>query len=307
MQLCCERAPSRRRIEAAIAQCEKCQSEKTLLPKTAIGKIPMPDRPGMSIAIDHFSPFGTKTDVRGYSTCLTIKDRFSKAVMCVPCYTHSHEEVTYHLGLYMQLNGVPRHVKMDNFFADSQIMAEFLEENGIVAHFSPAYHPASNGDVEIVHRQFRKLIPLILENSHIQPTHWADACHAAALFVNTTPHSGHGFAPLQLHRGYLAGEIFRQGVIPKEVKQQWEQAKQNLERKSDARIRMSKRWTILPAGTKIWLFLGENTRTRKKVPAVVVTDSGQTVIAEKCEKQQNGRYQQIPMHKSQISLRFEDK
>merc|ERR1711970_1505380 len=122
MQLCCERAPSRRRIEAAIAQCEKCQSEKTLLPKTAIGKIPMPDRPGMSIAIDHFSPFGTKTDVRGYSTCLTIKDRFSKAVMCVPCYTHSHEEVTYHLGLYMQLNGVPRHVKMDNFFADSQIM-----------------------------------------------------------------------------------------------------------------------------------------------------------------------------------------
>ena len=49
-------------------------------------------------------------------------------------------------------------------------MSEFLEEYGIEPLYAPAYHPASNGDIEIVHRQFRKIIPQIIHNSNIPVT-----------------------------------------------------------------------------------------------------------------------------------------
>ena len=209
MNLTCKNPPSRASVEKAISTCLRCSANKTLLPRTTVGKIPVPDMPGVYISIDHFSPMGHVRDERGFTTALTIKDRFSKVVMCIPCYSHSHQEVVEHLRLYTQLNGTPKIIKMDNFFSDSKEMESFLLNFGITAHFAPAYHPQSNGDVEIVHRQFRKIIPLIMQRSKLKLTHWADACHIAANFVNFTPHTSHGEAPIFVHRGHISKSLFQ--------------------------------------------------------------------------------------------------
>ena len=305
MRLVCDKPPSRKEIEKAIQKCARCLEQRRLIPKTTTWSISVPDQPGISISIDHFTPFGHRADHRGYSTCLSIKDRFSKVIMSIPCYSHAHAEVVYHLQLYLQINGVPREIKMDNYFRSSRKMTNFLESHDIRPVYAPAYHPASNGDVEIVHKQLRKILPLIIENSRIPVSEWADACHIAANFINSTPHTVHGKVPIMVHRGYTSHEIFdHRRNIPKKTSVMWSEVKQRLEAQSERNIHLTKNWTRLDPGTKVYLLLGDNNSCKvQKVPATVVVDYGLTILAEKHEQTSSGRYDIIPVHKSQVTLR----
>ena len=306
LKLVCKKPPARRLVEEAVHKCKRCTELRRVTPMTVRGKIPIPDQPGMSISIDHFSPFGHRADDRGFSTCLSIKDRFSKMVLCIPCFTHAHSEVVYHLQIYIQSNGVPRELKMDNFFKESGEMTKFTERFGINPIFSPAYHPASNGDVEITHKQLRKIIPLIIEHSKIPISEWGDACHIAANFINSTPHTVHGLVPLVVHRGYLSHEMFdHKRNIPRHTAKQWREVKEKLVAQSERNVHRSAQWKKLPPGTKVFLLLGDNKSCRiKRVPATVLDDKGLTILAEKEEKSVSGRFDIIPIHKSQVTLRF---
>ena len=143
MRLTCANSFTRQLVERAVRSCEECTATRTLMPENSIGKIELPNRPSICIEIDHFTPSSTH-DERGYETVLTIKDRFSKLICAVPCYSHDHLEVCDHLSTYMQTNGIPIECKADNAFLHSGPYTEFMENFGIRTTFSPAYRPCAN-------------------------------------------------------------------------------------------------------------------------------------------------------------------
>ena len=301
IRLTCHNPFTRALVEETVKNCPTCESQRRLLPATTVGKIMIPDKPGEYLELDHFSPFGRTADRRGFKTCISIKDRFSKVVACIPAYSYSHSEIAYHLSIYFQLNGVPKRIKLDNAFKKSHEIENFARAHDIVLEYSPVYKPSSNGDVERVHRSLRYIIQQLLHDGKVPLERWADCCSIACDFINSTPHYTTRFAPTELHRRFINSDIYG-FALPSYLKEKWKLAKDRMTARRNQQLHETKVAPKLPKFTKIWALLGPYGK-KKKVAAKVINDTGHTVLIEKTEE--NGRYKYVTVHKSDITLRLE--
>ena len=301
--------PTRAQVEAALKNCKLCKKLELLNSKAA-ELVPCPDQPGMSVSVDYFCPFGFRADKRGYTACLVIQDTFSKMTLVIPCMTHSRDEVVYHLQIYTQTNAVPRDIILPYTFSECEYVKKFLKRSDIRAIFKPSRNERSpDKDSDKFVKSPRDIIHNIIKYSKIPVSEWSDACQIVAEFINTTPDSEHGLCPIAVHRGYLSHYLLEDGDISvsRHTKKIWRDVKAKLEAQSQRQIHLSKKLTMLQEGTKVYLLLGEKNSRIKKVPAKVIIDYGSVILAEKENCLPTDRFRTIPVHKSQVTLRFDDK
>ena len=143
-----------------------------------------------------------------------------------------------------------------------------------------------------------------MQRSKLKLTHWADACHIAANFVNFTPHTSHREVPIFVHRGHISESLF--AMSKKNVNEKlYAKVKRTLQKKRDSKKVEMPVSEVLPAATKVWLASEKKKGALIRIPAVVVLDNGHMVLAEKCNQHSGGNPKIVLVHKSEVNVRID--
>ena len=171
---------------------------------------------------------------------------------------------------------------------------------------TPVYRPATNGQVERVHRDLRQLIPLALEQYNFPSNRWSDILPIVANWVNTNVHSTTKFPPELVQLGRSTLDAFDPSNCKYHfgnLNELWLRVKENITKAQEANRHDPPTGTVhteLKAGDKVWAFLKD---AKDPVPAEVLVDKGATVTISKISGT-NHRFDEIPIHKSRLSLRL---
>ena len=297
--------PSREACRNLLRNCPHCAKLRPLVNANKSNPLPVPIRPRMTIAIDHWEPHGKLRDRFNYQSVFEVKDLHSKFVTLFPCVTKSHKEVISHLSLYLQLNpGITKCVA-DNAFK-GVLIDQFFDENGITKIHSPAYRPSSNGQIERVNRELNKLILQLEDDLKVPVNEWSRVIPLAAQIINSTPHSITRLPPAILHFGCHTNKFLPDSDGTGASQSQhdmWSLAFKRMEKarklKSTNPQPQNYPKVDLEPGQKVWVNLNGNF-----IRAEIIKDHGDVCIIQKMDVVGNSRYAIIGVHKSRISLRI---
>ena len=186
----------KKEIEAFISLCTTCQSKSNQPPPPQRHTLlsPITGYPFQRVHIDYIGPFN-KTP-RNNKYALTVKDAFTKWVEAFPMKTMTVEELMQVLESEIICRfGIPDSIHSD---CGSQFTSNLFKEVGkllgIKITNTTGYHPASNGQIERVHRDLNKILVAIQQDS---PESW-DLCLPQALFaLRSSYHEAIGMTPYQ--------------------------------------------------------------------------------------------------------------
>lgn len=151
-------------LERVAAECGVCARLRPAPPHAPLAPWPFPPHAFHRIHLDFLGPFNDQM-------YLIIVDAFSKWVECYCMRTsYGTKAVIEKLVDFMSRFGVPHTLVSDNGTSfTSQDFSHFCAINGIRHIFSPAYHPASNGQAEsfvkIVKRGLKSIVMSSKNNS----------------------------------------------------------------------------------------------------------------------------------------------
>ena len=276
--------------------CPTCVKQRRLGSASAVGKMPIPSGPNEIIHIDHFDPAG-KDAMHRREAILSVRDSFSKFTCLYPCKGHSHSEILEHLRTHVMIFGPMVKLRLDNAL-NSKAMRNFAELFGFELVPVPAHSPQTNGVVERVHADIRKILPLTIDRLKLRGDNWVDALPRVTNIINSSPHSVTKVAPADIQLNFSTLDALR----PKNA----EKFKEIFERLKTAQDKCAKsqagpfKETTLTAGQAIWAFGKEGALP---VPAVVLRDHGKSVDIQKCDESLT-RHREISLDKDHISIRL---
>ena len=290
------------KIDKIVQECADCLESKREVPKNTITKKRIASRPLEIVSLDHFT-WSKIPDSNGFCSILTIKCEHSKHICAIPVKTYSIQEVLHYINVYIMMLGKMDHLHCDNFFKSKEFI-DFCEEQGITYSFNPAWCPKTC-QVERVHKDFRRIFPIVLRNSGIPDHQWSEAAYAVASTLNLTPTQSHGYPPMLLMRGCLQADIYLDFQCKKSLEELHKEVFKKLTENRDKQLHLpGKNKGVnkpLKEGTKIRVFLGQN--ADKPQDAIVILDNGITCTIQKLDKKGNfvkGRYGIIVVHKERI-------
>ncbi|SJL06861.1 uncharacterized protein ARMOST_10203 [Armillaria ostoyae] len=163
-------------VEMYIAGCETCQQTKTnnqakaapLHPNTILTE------PWTHISVDMVTGL---PDSNGHDALLVVVDRFSKAIILVPCNV-------------VISNQGPQFV--------SKFMKELYRILDIKQNVSTAFHPQTDGQTERINQEVEKYLWIFINH---QQTDWADWLPLAEFAYNNHIHSTTGKSPFMILYG----------------------------------------------------------------------------------------------------------
>ena len=281
-------------LKSIVENCAHCMKLRRCGSASCIGRLPIPKTPNDTLHIDHFSPSGRDALCRKKAV-LSLRDSFSKFVSLFACTGYGHSEILGHIRTWCTIFGAPKTLMMDNAL-ESTAMKNFCEYYGINLIFVPAYRPEANGIVERVHRDIRQLLPRAIDQLGLRDTNWTNALPRVCAWVNSNTHSVTGRSPNEIHLGYNDLDFDLNSADRwTEIFNKLQTAQDKMQRENAGPFRDTK---LLP-GQEIWAFLGK----KDPIPAVIVEDFGKTVYIDKLDSSLT-RFQKIPLHKSDISIRL---
>ncbi|SJL18897.1 uncharacterized protein ARMOST_22499 [Armillaria ostoyae] len=194
-------AQSHDHITAAyIAGCETCQRTKSsnqaksaLLDPNAI-----PMEPWTHITIDMITSL---PDSNGYDALLVVVDRFSKAIIPVPCNKDLSAEGWARI---LQDHVYARHGMPQVVISDrgpqfvSKFMMELYRMLDIKQNTSTAFHPQTDRQMEQVNQEIEKYLHIFI---NFQQDDWADWLLLAEFAHNNRVHSATGKSPFMILYG----------------------------------------------------------------------------------------------------------
>ena len=283
-------------LKSVRENCAHCQKFHTLAPNSMVGRMYLPTTPNEVIHLDHYSPSGKDAQHRR-SAILSLRDSFSKFVALFPVAGYSHSEIIEKLRTWVMLFGPPAKIRLDHAL-NSSVMRNFAQLYGVELAPTPVYHPATNGQVERVHSDLRRMIPLTIERMNLRGDNFVDALPRVTNIINSTPHSVTKFAPESIHfsRSSLDG-------LRPEIKEKWKSVTERLINAQEKAVRpLSGPYTEtkLHPGQAVWCFLNDKTNP---VPATVIREKGDIVWVEKLDESLT-RHKEINIHKCHVSLRL---
>ena len=101
-------------VNQTVKKCLICQEYRKLLPSSKIGALPIPNRPGQTLSIDHVQL--SSHESYGFKYCLSIKDDFSKYINVIPTRTKTISEVIQLLQAHFNATSNPLNIRADNAF-----------------------------------------------------------------------------------------------------------------------------------------------------------------------------------------------
>ena len=279
-----------------IEACPECTKFRRIGSAAHIGRMPIPTAPNQIIHMDHFSPTTGRDAVSNKSAVLSIRDSFSKYTAIFPCRGYSHSEILGHLRTWCMLFSPVKRIRCDNALTSDSIR-NFCNTYGITLSPTPVYGPKTNGVVERVHKDLRKLFPLAISKLGLRSDNWCQALPKVAEWVNGNTHSVLKVAPNMVHFGHNTLDTKPDGP------ELWQDIRKRLETAQDKNIHDlagPHKTTELATGTPVWAFLKDQ---RNPVPAIITKDLGKTVEIEKDDDSLT-RFKNVPIDKCNISLRI---
>jgi transposase InsO family protein len=184
-----------------VRQCHECQKVKGERAKYLARPMSLPDGPWTHVAIDHIGPFPMTNG--GYKYILVIVDRFTRYAEAFPC-TDESAPTTARIFIEHIIcrYGFPLVLLSDRGSGFTSILfTELLKILSIKKIKTMAYHPKSNGGVEIVNKTLKKTLKMWVNEHH---NDW-DALLPYAIFsYNTSVHSTVHETPFYLNTGRQA-------------------------------------------------------------------------------------------------------
>ncbi|SJL04701.1 uncharacterized protein ARMOST_08071 [Armillaria ostoyae] len=187
-------------VEAYVKGCETCQRTKSNTQAKAAPLHPnaIPTEPWTHISVDMVTglPFSN-----GHDALLVIVDRFSKAIILVPCNVELSAEGWARIlrdHVYAR-HGMPQVVISDR---GPQFVSAFMKELyrmlDIKQNASTAFHPQTDGQTERINQEVEKYLRIFI-NYH--QNNWADWLPLAEFAHNNRIHSATGKSPFMILYG----------------------------------------------------------------------------------------------------------
>ncbi|GBG82698.1 hypothetical protein CBR_g36228 [Chara braunii] len=175
--------------------------------------MPIPQEPGLSIAMDVIGPF--PRDRLGHDGILTVVDRLSKYTRFLPCkYYSTTPELArlLHTG-WICGHGVPEDIVSDR---DTRFMSAFwtalMQESGTTMKPSSARHPQTDGQTERAHETAQMMLRTLIRPDQKD---WVDRLPDIEFAYNTSVHPAIGVTPFELQHGGRKGRIFADLLLPR--------------------------------------------------------------------------------------------
>ncbi|SJK96774.1 uncharacterized protein ARMOST_00020 [Armillaria ostoyae] len=187
-------------IEAYVKGCETCQRTKSNTQAKAAPLHPneIPTEPWTHISVDMVTGL---PDSNGHNALLVVVDRFSKAIILVPCNIELSAEGWARIlrdHVYAR-HGMPQVVISDR---GPQFVSAFMKELyrmlDISQNASTAFHPQTDGQTERVNQEVKKYLRIFI-NYH--QNDWADWLPLAEFVHNNRAHSATGRSPFMILYG----------------------------------------------------------------------------------------------------------
>ncbi|SJK99609.1 uncharacterized protein ARMOST_02917 [Armillaria ostoyae] len=187
-------------IEAYVKGCETCQRTKsnTQAKSAPLHPNAIPTEPWTHISVDMVTGL---PDSNGHDALLVVVDRFSKAIILVPCNVKLSAEGWARIlpdHVYAR-HGMPQVVISDR---GPQFVSAFMKELyrmlNITQNASTAFHPQTDGQTERVNQEVEKYLRIFI-NYH--QNDWADWLPLAEFAHNNRAHSATGKSPFMILYG----------------------------------------------------------------------------------------------------------
>ena len=183
-------------INEFISTCEKCQKNKPHQHPNIppMGESETPNGPFELFALDLIGPLPITTNDEKYA--LTMVDHFSKRIYAFPL-TSKYPEPIYRLVKQTILRNprMPKKIITDNG-GEFALIPKLTNEFGIIHTKTPPYHPATNGEIEVMNRTIKSRLYAKCEMNE-----WSDHIDEVIHQMNSSKSTNTGFSPYQIENG----------------------------------------------------------------------------------------------------------
>ncbi|GBG71508.1 hypothetical protein CBR_g8925 [Chara braunii] len=195
--------------------CEVCRRSKPRNhnPYGELRPMPIPQEPGLSIAMDVTGPF--PRDRLEHDGILTVVDRLSKYVRFLPCKYYS---TAPELARLLHTGWICDHCVPEDIVSDrnTRFMSAFwtalMQESGTKMKPSSARHPQTDGQTDRAHQTAQMMLRTLIRPDQKD---WVDRLPNIEFAYNTSMHPTIGVTPFELHHGGRKGRIFADLLLPR--------------------------------------------------------------------------------------------
>uniref|UniRef100_A0A6Q2Y968 Gypsy retrotransposon integrase-like protein 1 n=1 Tax=Esox lucius TaxID=8010 RepID=A0A6Q2Y968_ESOLU len=248
-----------------VLSCPVCAQSKSPrhLPEGLLQPLPTPHRPWSHIAMDFITDL---PDSNGYTSILTVVDRFSKMCRLIPLANlpNATELADLVFQQVFRQFGIPEDIVSDRgpqFI--SRVWRAFCDRLGVSVSLSSGYHPETNGQTERLNQDIGKYLR---QQCHKQPHDWSRFLPWVEYAQNSLIHSSLRLTPFQCVFGYqppLFPWDTEPGPVPavdewfRRSARVWETAHRHLQQASSAQKTYADRRRrpspLYHPGQRVWL------------------------------------------------------
>ena len=187
-------------VKAYVNRCGKCQTSKPSNEKTP-GKLQLiesPPIPTHTISIDFVTGL---PESNGSNALLNITDKFSKAVMLIPCRdtTTAKEVACLYFRKAYSTFGLPTKIISDRDARfTSGVWQALCQLVGISLGLTAAYHPSADGQAERTNQTVENSLRCLIGANTDKYSKWTEYLPLLEHELNSTPQSSTHFTPNEL-------------------------------------------------------------------------------------------------------------
>uniref|UniRef100_A0A8C6LIV7 Integrase catalytic domain-containing protein n=1 Tax=Nothobranchius furzeri TaxID=105023 RepID=A0A8C6LIV7_NOTFU len=232
-------------VKEYISACQVCARSKSSnqAPQGLLQPLPLPPRPWSHIALDFLTGLPPS---KGFTTILTVVDRFSRACHLVSLkpLPSSAETANLLIKHVFRLHGIPSEILSDRgpqFIA--RVWTEFATHLGAQVSLTSGFRPQTNGQCERLNQELEAMLRCVCSSN---PSSWSSELPWMEYAHNSHTFSSTGQSPFEISLGYQPPLFPSDSASPitvpqflRRVRCTWNQTRLALQRTADHNRRIA--------------------------------------------------------------------